>query len=138
MSEPVTEQIIVGAARVCMNELSAKYPQTASDIIDSSYQTINNWQDIGATKTGVRVVDYDTIECALAEMTLERLLELIPYGPFQIAFLYQTPTDNDDSEAMMSGVGLWHFPSVQIAETVKPDPRRGEASSWLLRLVKFP
>lgn len=93
-----------------INEITAARPQAVSDILDrQTFESVNNWRDIGATRHGILEVD-DTILCAFAETTTEKIASIVPVGPFQLAAVWNTAQEDDETMHL----AFRHYPSVQI------------------------
>lgn len=102
--------MVRGPARVLINEVTAARPQKVSDILDvDTYEAVNNWRDIGATRHGILEVD-DTILCAFAQMTLEAIARAVPVGPFQLVAVWNTAQEDDEQMHL----DFRHYPSVQL------------------------
>lgn len=112
MPDVIRRTVVRGPARVLINELTAARPQVVTDILDpQSFETVNNWRDIGATRHGILEVN-DTVLCAFAETTTERIAEIVAplAGPFQLAAVWNTAEEADENMHL----AFRHYPSVQI------------------------
>ncbi len=91
----MTEKFIRGACRVMYRPIMENQdiflvPQTYKHIVNpKTFDAINNWADIGATKTGACYTS-EWIKTGLAEITTQRLEIMSGFmKTFELAFLWQ-------------------------------------------------
>lgn len=108
------DSFIRGAARLMIRSITTDFPSSIGQVVNlSTYDAMNNWADLGATKTGIQITvnnteetfDVDQIsgdievrpndwECSvgtqLAEMTLERLTTAWQMGSSGVAGVITT------------------------------------------------
>jgi len=112
MADVIRRTVVRGPARLLVNERSATRPQTALDVVDrETFEPVNNWRDIGATRHGILEVN-DAILVVFAESTTERVIETVPSGPFQLAAVWNSAEEADET----THLALQHYPSVQIKD----------------------
>lgn len=110
MPDVIRRTVVRGPARVLINEITASRPQSVSDILDpQTYESVNNWRDIGVTRFGILEVD-DTVLCAFAERRMEDIAASVPPGPFQLVAVWDTSQEEDE----VMHLSFRHYPSVQI------------------------
>lgn len=132
MPDTITRTIVIGAARILVNEATAYRPQRAEDVVSfDTYEAINNWVDIGVTKTGVREVN-DDIQIAMAEVNLDKLNLIAASGPFQIVALWNDSEADEDMH-----ISLRTYESVQIKSIEVPEVMH-EGKSIPIVFARYP
>lgn len=118
--EPGVHVIARGPARLLFHlDLFHKHPRNIRDIVrmdDESYEAIDGWQDLGATKTGLLQKDNDVF-VSLVEMTRERF-EAFRGRQFQLVACWMV----GDSQ-----IEIKHYPCVEYMGLINASTR-GEAS----------
>ena len=116
--------LVRGAARLLFHPNLMRKPPLAGDLLPGhvldleKYTAKNGWLDLGATKTGVVLVD-NSLYVALAEMTLENIDLMIrnnSTGVVQLVVMWMKD----------EGLELAHFP-IATYRGPKRDPNSGEA-----------
>jgi hypothetical protein len=132
MPDEIRRTVVLGAARILVNEITAARPQRWEDVLDAStYESVNNWLDIGVTKTGVSEVN-DEIHASMSEVNLDKLYEVAKGGPFQLVALWNSSEVDETFH-----ISLRSYPSVQMKEVDEPEVMH-EGRVIRITFVRFP
>ena len=118
MTDTIVHNVVIGAARLLATELTAERPQKWQDVLDpTTFEAINNWIDIGVTKTGVSEVN-DEVRTNMSEVSLVKLNYVASGGPFQLIALWNAAESDEDFHISLRSYTHVTIKSLEIPEVM--------------------